>query len=225
MKAVRTQLRNAQPLLDELKAKNGIKQGYKPRAQEGYFYIPVEGKPQLKTPCEYCNHEFEAIETKSLEGELAKRGFTKTEVNHLCKAFDVIGTIAVVELPEGFDKGKAAAFAQALMAVHPRVKTVARKAGATGGKFRVRPVEVIAGEKTTRTVHVEGGCKYVVDINKAYFQPRLSFERERIAGRVKRRENVLVLFAGVGPYAIAIAKKKPKAHVVAVELNRSESVV
>jgi tRNA (guanine37-N1)-methyltransferase len=30
---------------------------------------------------------------------------------------------------------------------------------------------------------------------------------------------VLVLFAGVGPFALAIAKKRPDAHVVAVEIN------
>ena len=44
-------------------------------------------------------------------------------------------------------------------------------------------------------------------------------ERARIAALVKQGENVLVPFAGVGPFAIVIAKRVPSAEVIGIELN------
>lgn len=140
-------------------------------------------------------------------------------MNGFSKSFDVIGSVAVVETPEGAKKKELQLFAQELMATHPRVKTVARKAGATHGKYRVRPLQIIAGDKNLKTIHRENNCSYQVDLRKVYFQPRLSFERNRVAQLVKENENVLVLFAGVGPFAINIAKQRKSARVVGVEIN------
>ena len=58
-----------------------------------------------------------------------------------------------------------------------------------------------------------------LDISKVYFSPRLSYERERIAGQVKKNENICVFFAGVGPYALVIGKKNPNVKIDAIELN------
>ena len=80
-------------------------------------------------------------------------------------------------------------------------------------------VEVVAGENRTETVHREHGCSYKLDVSAAYFSPRLGTERMRVASQVSPGERVLVLFAGVGPYAILIAKKRKPSEVVAVELN------
>ncbi|MGH2639847.1 MAG: methyltransferase, partial [Rhabdochlamydiaceae bacterium] len=43
----------------------------------------------------------------------------------------------------------------------------------------------------------------------------------RITPLVKDREDVMVMFAGVGPFAIEIAKAHPKTDVVAIELNKN----
>ncbi|MFH1470254.1 MAG: class I SAM-dependent methyltransferase family protein, partial [Candidatus Micrarchaeota archaeon] len=74
-------------------------------------------------------------------------------------------------------------------------------------------------EKKTETSYRESGCSFLLDPAKVYFSPRLSFERERIASLVQSSERVLVMFAGVGPFPIVIAKKKPGAVVAAIELN------
>jgi tRNA (guanine37-N1)-methyltransferase len=88
----------------------------------------------------------------------------------------------------------------------------------------VRLASVLAGEKRTTTTYRENGCSFKVDLAKAYFSTRLGFERKRIADLVKPGENVLVLFAGVGPFAVPIARKLQAAkgaggRVVAVEWN------
>jgi tRNA (guanine37-N1)-methyltransferase len=105
------------------------------------------------------------------------------------------------------------------MNAHRNVSVVARKTGGTSGEFRIRPVEVIAGEKRTRTLYREGGCVFELDLNKTYFSPRLGTERGRLCELVKPGEKVLVPFAGVGPFAIRMGHAVPGAEVVGLELN------
>ena len=117
-----------------------------------------------------------------------------------------VGEIAVVEYaPE--ERKRLKQFARELLQKHKNIKTVAVKATITEGKYRVRKIRVIAGKKTTETLYKENNCVFKFDLNKVYFSPRLSFERQRISEQVRPGEKVLVLFAGVGPYAIVIAKK------------------
>ncbi|MCX8153164.1 MAG: methyltransferase, partial [Candidatus Bathyarchaeota archaeon] len=87
------------------------------------------------------------------------------------------------------------------------------------GTYRLREFKVIAGEHKTTTVHKEYGCKYHVDIAKAYFSPRLSQEHYRVASLVSKNEVVVDLFSGVGPFAVLIAKKNDEAKVYAVDIN------
>ncbi len=153
-----------------------------------------------------------------------------------------VGEIAVVECQPG-EKKLVKKFAQQLLQKHKNIRTVAVKQTITEGKYRVRKIKVIAGEKKTETLYRENGCSFKLDLNKAYFSPRLSFERQRVSELAAPGEKVLVLFAGVGPYAIVIArrillmermaekrakekneKKKtdtkfPKTEIVGVELN------
>jgi tRNA (guanine37-N1)-methyltransferase len=96
---------------------------------------------------------------------------------------------------------------------------VLAKAGAIGGTFRLREFNFIAGERKTQTIHREFGCQFHVNVAKAYFSPRLSNEHMRVASLVQQGENVVDLFAGVGPFSVLIGKKNPKVKVYAVDLN------
>jgi tRNA (guanine37-N1)-methyltransferase len=71
----------------------------------------------------------------------------------------------------------------------------------------------------TVTIHKEYGCQYYVDVAKAYFSPRLSYEHNRVASLVQNGETVIDLFAGVGPFAILIAKIHKNVKVYAVDAN------
>ena len=53
----------------------------------------------------------------------------------------------------------------------------------------------------------------------AYFNPRLSHERMRVAREVEEGEQVLDMFAGVGPYSILIAKTQRTSKVYSVDIN------
>ncbi len=144
-------------------------------------------------------------------------------LNVLKKSFDTVGDIAVLEIPRGFSK-KERIIAEQIMKTHPHIKTVCRKMGERKGKFRTRKIKIIFTKdrkNPTETVHKEYGYKIKLDIRKVYFSPREATERQGIASEVKPNETVLVMFAGAGPYAIAIAKRQPAVRFVyAIEMNK-----
>lgn len=132
------------------------------------------------------------------------------------KGFDVIGDIAIIEVPEGVNAKKAA---KEILETNNGIKVVCKKASERKGEYRTRDLEVIAGEKRTITTHAEHGCKFTLDVSKVYFSPRELSERQRIANLVKDGEKVLVMFSGIGALPVIIAKKRD-AKIVGIELNR-----
>ncbi len=134
------------------------------------------------------------------------------------RAIDFVGDIAIVEIPPELLTYKKT-IGEALLKAHKQTCTVLAKAGAVEGVYRLRDYEVIAGVKKTVTVYREYGCVYHVDVAKAYFSPRLSSEHNRVASQIKEGETVVDLFAGVGPFAIPIAKKHKNVRVYAVDVN------
>ncbi len=136
----------------------------------------------------------------------------------LPRALDVVGDIAIIEIPTELESHKVVV-GEAILKTHRGVRVVLAKAGTIKGTFRLRDYEFIAGEHRTTTVHKEYGCTYYVDVAKAYFSPRLSNEHERVAQLVGEGEVVVDLFAGVGPFAAPIAKKNRTAKVYAIDIN------
>jgi len=124
----------------------------------------------------------------------------------LPSSFDIIGNIAIIELPEELMQyGKAVG--EAILKAHKHIKAVFAKGSAVSGEFRVRELIHLAGEKRTETLHKENGIKLKLDVAKVYFSPRLATERMRVFKKAKEGEIVFDMFAGVGPYSILLAKK------------------
>jgi tRNA (guanine37-N1)-methyltransferase len=136
----------------------------------------------------------------------------------LPRALDLIGDIAVIDIPPELKTHKRV-IGEALLKTHKNVRTVLAKVGAVAGTYRLRELELIAGEHRTTTVHKEHGCQYHVDVATAYFSPRLSTEHNRVASLVQKGETVVDLFAGVGPFSVLIARKNADVRVYAVDIN------
>lgn len=154
--------------------------------------------------------------------ELLKDSLTKKELKHAPSSFEIIGSkekaVAIVEL-DFVVKPRAKLIADAIMKKHKNVKSVLLKESARSGEYRTRKYRVITGLKNTEVMHIENGCRLLVDPQTAYFSPRECTERLRIVEMVKEGENVMVFFAGVGPFAVEIAKKAKPARVVGIEIN------
>jgi tRNA (guanine37-N1)-methyltransferase len=134
------------------------------------------------------------------------------------RALDIIGDIAIIEIPPELEPYKVLV-GEAVLKIHRNLKTVLAKVGAISGVYRLRSIEYLVGENKTTTVHKEYGCSYYVDVAKTYFSPRLSNEHWRVASLVKPRETIVDMFAGVGPFAIPIAKSQPTSKIYAIDIN------
>lgn len=150
--------------------------------------------------------------------QLLKGKLTKKELGTARRSFDIIGTIAVLEVPKELrEKGKT--MAEAILGMHKNIKTVVKKDGGHKGLFRLQKTRHLSGEKAKETVHRENKALIKLDIDKVYFSPRLATERLRIAKQVKKNEEVLVMFSGCAPYALVIAKNSSPRQIMAIEIN------
>jgi tRNA (guanine37-N1)-methyltransferase len=135
-------------------------------------------------------------------------------------AYDIIGSKEKSIALLGVNVKNPKKAAKEIMKRHKAVKSVLKKLSERKDTFRLYPCKLIAGNKNTEVIHKEYGYFLKLDPQKAYFSPRESTERQRIAGMVKPREEVLVMFSGVCPYPIAIAKRQTLvSKIYAVELN------
>ena len=146
------------------------------------------------------------------------------DVRYVPSSFDIVGSrsgaIAILEFPPETPERVKRIVAEALMKLHKNVRLVLAKKSGRRGVYRLREYEVIAGEGGTEVLHKEHGVLLKVDPTRVYFSPREATERLRVASQVRPGEFVMVMFAGVGPYALMIAKKQPEVkQVIAIEIN------
>lgn len=143
-------------------------------------------------------------------------------IDHVSSSFDILGSkgeaVAIIEIPEELE-GHEIVIAETLMQVHKNVKSVLAKKSERYGEFRLRDYRLILGDSNTEVIHKESGCRFKLDPRVTYFSTRESSERERICEQITGPEDVLVMFSGVGPFPICIAKHNESAKCVAVEIN------
>ena len=136
------------------------------------------------------------------------------------RAFDVLGDIAIVNFPNDFKLKDKKKFAEKLLKKQKPIKTVLEKRGKIKGLLRKISTRYLAGEKTKEVLYKENDCVLRFSVDTTYFSPRLSNERKEIASKIKKDESVLVMFAGIAPFSIVIAKNSKAKKVVSVEINR-----
>ena len=149
-----------------------------------------------------------------------KKKLSKKELTFLRKSFDIVGDVAILEIPRELAK-KQKIIARTVLDMHKNVNAVYVEQGGRTGKLRLQKMKWLAGEKRTETTCRENGISLRLDVAKAYFSPRISSERERIYKQVKKGETVLVMFSGVAPYVIEIAKHSKCKTVYGIEANRA----
>ena len=186
----------------------------KVREADGRLFVPTTERVDLGWPTEEreCEEAFAPI--RSYKDVVRVPEALRPQ---LPSSFDVIGDIAVLKIPETLRPYRKE-IGRAVLVWNPRLRVVAQDHGVAGA-FRIRQVEIIGGEHRTTTVHTEFGLRYRVDVAGAYFSPRLGSERRRVAEQVGEGEVVADPFAGVGPYAILIARRRGPARVVASDAN------
>ncbi|SMH71778.1 putative Met-10+ like-protein [Candidatus Nitrosotalea okcheonensis] len=142
---------------------------------------------------------------------------TEAEAEELYGAFDQIGNIIILRVPDSL-LSKRKIIGEVLLDKVKTAKSVYYQSSPVEGDYRIRKLELLAGDDKTETEYKEHGCRFKVDVEKAFFSPRLSTERERIAEIVEDGETIINMFGGVGMFSIVAAKKK-KCHVYNIDIN------
>ena len=205
-----------------------INRELKIQKNKDYIYLPLVRQPKkdeltkiraMLPDVEISTSVFikEKQRTKNLV-QVLENQLPKQLMDKLPRALDMIGDIAVIDIPPELETYESQ-IGEAVLVTHKNVRTVLKKASAVSGTYRLREFKIVVGEPRTTTIHKECGCQYKVDLAKAYFSPRLSNEHNRIASLVQKGETIVDLFAGVGPFSILIAKNNPDVKVYAIDIN------
>ena len=156
---------------------------------------------------------------------------------------DIIGNIAILKFPRRTLWITKKLKARKFLKQNKTVTTVLEKTEGFSGKLRTLKTKHLAGIKTKKATYKENNCIFKFNIDESYFSPRLSNERKVISDEVakltknqkpktKNTKNkvfrILVMFAGISPYPIVIAKKLKQAkklfHIYANELNKKANI-
>jgi tRNA (guanine37-N1)-methyltransferase len=199
---------------------------YKILSQDETLFLPLRQEVQtelLDTILETIHYETGEMMFEPLShgprtlAEALESHLTPEELEIVPRAYDLIGDIAVLEIPDELTSHREL-IGRVFLEVHKNFSTVLAKKGAITGTTRIREYQCLAGEDKAETIHIEYGCRLAVDLSKAYFSPRLLEEHNRIAQLVKDNELVVDLFCGVGSFPIHIARQR-NAHIIAIDIN------
>lgn len=180
------------------------------------YYSPEEVEKQVDGDVStvFVDEDFRELEDV-LETEVSVLHIEEDSEEYDLPSFELIGDIAVINDLDGRGESEVV---EGITENHPHIETVLLKEEQLSGEFRVGGYRKLYGEKT-ETVHTEFGVDIKVDPTKTYYSERFSTERKRIADQIKPGEKVLVMFAGVGPFALIAAKHSEAEKIVAVEKN------
>ena len=189
------------------------------RREGGHVLLPLRRPPTeiADLPGELVEAEFAAYRDRGPRTYQELLDWPPERRAQLPRSFDVVGDIVLLRLPEEL-RGYGAEVGAALLTFVPGARLVVHDDGVKG-RERTRTLTRLAGTGELRTVHRENGISFEVDVARAYFSPRLGREHARVAERVAPGERVFDLCCGVGPFALAIARRVPTSHVVAVDAN------
>jgi len=143
---------------------------------------------------------------------------TAEENQLISSSYDMIGDIIILKIPERLLYKKYSIGKRVLENIK-NVKSVFLQTSPVEGEYRIRKLELLAGDSKTVTEYREHGCRFIVDLSKVYFSPRLSTERLRIAKKIEDNEVIANMFAGVGTFSIVITKINKSCKVYSIDSN------
>jgi tRNA wybutosine-synthesizing protein 2 len=150
---------------------------------------------------------------RTLADTLRTRGWSEADIDRVPGSWAVIGTVVLAD----FDGcPRPAEVGEALLDLHGEADTVCDRGG-IAGRTRDPDVTVVAGAGDTETVHTEHGTRYALDLAETMFSPGNKAERVRMGDVTGPDERVFDMFAGVGYFALPMARAG--ASIVAAELD------
>jgi tRNA (guanine37-N1)-methyltransferase len=184
-----------------------------------YIYYPVKKRFDiLKRNVEFVESRLKRRIIKQDLKSTLKDELSPKELVFLRSAHDVVGDIAILEIPKELIK-KEKIIAQKLLDTNQNIKTVLKKSSSHTGRFRTQKMKHLGGEKRKKTIYKENNSIMELDVEKVYFSARLSNERKRINSMIRKGEEVLVMFSGCAPYPLVFSKNSEAMNITGIEIN------
>ncbi len=217
MLGAKTNKRDAEEIKRFLLKSGRLDFRYLVKEEEDNLIFPIS-KETNHEKIEIINTSFEKKKQQKSWAEIITAKLNKKELALLKTAHDVVGTIAILEIPKELER-REKLIAKALLRTKKNIKTVLKKVGEHEGTFRTQKMVWLAGKKTKETVHKENGVWLKINVEKVYFSARLSTERKRIMRQIKIGENILVMFSGAAPYLVVFSKNTKANSITGIEIN------
>jgi len=197
---------------NNLIAENGQKLKLKAFSSEKFSAEEISDQVQEGQKI-FVDEGLEAVK-EDLENYVSVLAEEKEDPDYSTPSYEVIGDIAVVsELAQTNEKDAV----EGILHYNPNLKTILLKKDGLKGEFRLGDYKKLYGEET-ETIHKEHGCRYRVDVTKAFFSEREATERGRVLESVEDNEKILVMFCGIAPYPVLLAKNRD-VDVIGIEKN------
>lgn len=150
----------------------------------------------------------------SFYNKLKKIHIPAKKLKYLPHGYFIIGDILLIKLkPEVYGYRKI--IAKEILNILPYIRTVCLQRQIKG-KTRRPKIEVLVGNRT-KTVHMEHGKKFAIDVSKLMWSKGNKTERIRLIKQVKSGETIVDMFAGIGYFSVFLAEKCKK--IYAIEIN------
>jgi len=175
--------------------------------------LPVTRAPQETDVRRVVRQPDPEYRSREITDYLRERGWGEDAIATAPGSWAVVGSVILVDDGDYHDDAE---LGDALLELHGDADTVCVRDGVSG-VHRTPNCRVIAGSGDTETVHVEHGTRYALDCAKVMFSPGNQAERVRMGEVASEGERVLDMFAGIGYFALPMARAG--AAVTAVEVN------
>ena len=175
--------------------------------------LPVTRAPQETDVRRVVRQPDPEYRSREIADYLRERGWGEDAIAAAPGSWAVVGSVVLVDDGDYHDERE---LGDALLDLHADADTVCVRGGVSG-VHRTPDLRVVAGSGDTETVHVEHGTRYALDCATVMFSPGNQAERVRMGDVVADGERVFDMFAGIGYFALPMARAG--ANVTAVEPN------
>ncbi len=218
-RALRVPRSAGETVRQRLREVQGLRSDLKIFGEGGWLFLPItDDAPVTPEEGTVLEREFAAAQDRGPQDYrdllLSWSGADRAA---LPRSYDVVGEIVLVRVPPTL-AARGREIGEALLQFVPGVRLVGADYGVRGPERR-REVLRLAGSGPWRTRHRENGLELDVDLEKAYFSPRLAREHARVAAETEPGNRVYDLCCGVGPFALTVAYASHPERVVAVDSN------
>ncbi len=140
---------------------------------------------------------------------------SKQYLDLLPRSYNILGKILLIKLDKRLIKYKSK-IGREILKILPYVKTVCLIKSIKGLK-RIQDIDIIAGERNTKTIHNEFGCQFYIDVANLMWSKGNKEEKKRLLEQTKTGETIVDMFSGLGYFSIILAKKAKK--VYSIDIN------